>query len=101
MTGAAEAVAASIAGARGRRPASLHSEETERVLAIALALLVELGAANDRIDRLEREIAALRGQPLAEWKEAPLDDAAAAERQDALDAMQARVLRIMLDPRQG
>lgn len=101
MTTAAEAVSAVIAGQRGGRPFSLDSQEAEQVLSVALALLVELAASNDRIDRLEREVAALRGLPLDELRNAPLDAAAREERQDALDAMQLRVMRIFLDPREA
>lgn len=101
MTTAADAISAVIAGQRGDRPFSLDSQEAEQVLSVALALMVELAASNDRIDRLEREVAALRGVPLDDLRNAPLDDAARTERQDALDAMQLRVMRIFLDPRTG
>jgi hypothetical protein len=99
MTSAAEAVHAAIAGGRGPRPASLHNEEAETVLNIALALLVELCNAADRIDRLEREVAALRGTPVTDWREAPLEETAVTERQQAIEALQMRVMRILVDPR--
>lgn len=99
MTSPADAVSAAISGGRGGRPVSLRDEETEKVLTIALALLVELSAANDRIDRLEREVAALRGADLSDWKEAPLDADATEERQQAVEALQLRVMRILVDPR--
>jgi hypothetical protein len=99
MTSATDAISAVIASGRGSRPASLDNAEAEQVLAIALALLVELSASNQRIDRLEREVAALRGVALDDLKEAPLDAAAQAERQQAMEALQLRVMRIMIDPR--
>ena len=99
MTSAVDAISAVIAGGRGPRPASLDNEETEKVLAIALALLVELSNANDRIDRLEREVADLRGEPYASWKEAPQPADAEEARRAAIEAMQLRVIRIMVDPR--
>lgn len=99
MTSAVDAISSVIAGGRGERPVSLASEETEKVLAIALALLVETCNANDRIDRLEREVAALRGQSLDDWKEAPQPPDDVQARQQAIEALQLRVLRIMVDPR--
>lgn len=101
MTSAAEAVSAVIRSGRGPRPTSLDNGETEQVLDIALALLVELSASNQRIDRLERELAALKGVSLAELKEASLDQGAQEEQQQALEALQLRVLRIMVDPREA
>lgn len=101
MTSAPDAIRAVIAAGRGARPASLDNAETEQVLAIALALLVELSVSNDRIDRLEREVAALRDTTLAAVRETALPEDAVAERQEALDALQLRVLRVMLDPRAG
>ncbi|MFZ4070442.1 MAG: hypothetical protein ACOYJ6_10105 [Caulobacterales bacterium] len=97
----ADAVATLVGLNRGRRPASLTCAEAEDVLTIALALAVELGAANDRIDRLEREMARLTGRSLADQKEAAGDADAEAARAAARDAMLARVLRIMIDPRAG
>lgn len=78
--------------ARGTRPASLDNSETETVLRIAMAMLLELSVANDRIDRLEREVASLRGVAVDTLKSAPLDGAAMAERQAATDGLMARVL---------
>jgi hypothetical protein len=99
MLSPSEAVHDVIAGGRGARPASLRDEEAETVLNIALALLVELCNATDRIDRLEREIAALRGMALADWRETLLDEDAVTERQQAIEALQLRVMRILVDPR--
>lgn len=99
MTSAVDAISAVIASGRGERPASLASEETEKVLAITLALMVETCNAHERIDRLEREVATLRGQSLADWKEAPQPAEDNAERQAAIEALQLRVMRIMVDPR--
>lgn len=99
MTSATDAIRAVIASGRGTRPASLDNVETEHVLAIALAMLVELSVSNDRIDRLEREVSELRGATVEEFRDAPLSDTAVAERREALEALQLRVLRIMVDPR--
>ncbi len=101
MTSRIDAITAVIQGGRGTRAYSLDNREAEQVLSIALALLVELAASNDRIDRLEREVAALRSVPLDELREAAVDADAQQERQAALEAMQLRVLRIMIDPRDG
>lgn len=101
MTSAAEAVEMVIQGGRGTRPVSLQDTETEKVLNIALALLVELTAAQERIDRLEREVAALRQVDLALWKEAELPEEAQGVRAEQSEAMQLRVLRPLLDPRRS
>ncbi|CUS44153.1 MAG: hypothetical protein V4610_11380 [Pseudomonadota bacterium] len=99
MTSATDAIRSVIAAGRGTRPASLDNVETEQVLTIALALLVELSVANDRIDLLEREVAGLRGTTPDALRNAPLPGDAIAERQEALEALQLRVLRVMVDPR--
>ncbi|MFV3073710.1 hypothetical protein [Niveispirillum fermenti] len=78
--------------ARGARPSSLDNTETEAVLRIAMALLLELSVANDRIDRLEREVASLRGVDVGTLKSMPLDATASTERQMATDGLMARVL---------
>lgn len=96
----ADAVAALVSLGRGPRPYSLDCREAEDVLTVALALAVELSAANDRIDRLEREVAALRGIGVETLREQPPEPAVAAERAQATDAMLARVLRILIDPRE-
>lgn len=99
MTSAAEAIRAVIDSGRGSRPASLAGPEVEQVLAIALALLVELSVSNARIDRLEHEVATLRGITREELREAPLPAELYSDDQEALEALQLRVLRILIDPR--
>jgi len=101
MTEAVDAISAVIESGRGVRPYSLHSQEAEQVLNIALALLIELAAFNDRIDRLERLLAEIRGISVNELRHAVLDGDAAAERQASLEAMQLRVMRVLTDPREA
>lgn len=95
----AEALTSLILSARGNRPQSLGCAEAEEVLDVALALLIELSVSNDRIDRLERMVADLRGEPVAALRDVRYDGEAAQERQEAMDALLTRALRIMLDPR--
>lgn len=86
--------------ARGERRYSLENRETEEVLNMTLALLVELSVALDRIDRLERLLAGSTGIDLGELRAMDFADGAAGEeRSDATQALIARVLRIRLDPR--
>ena len=99
MIGAVDAINAVRAGNRGERPYSLDCPEAEQVLNIALALLVELSVANDRIDRLERHIADLRGLTPLEVRNAAIDPTAKEERREALESLQLRVLRVLVDPR--
>jgi hypothetical protein len=96
----AEVIVDLIELARGERRYSLESRETEEVLNLALALLTELGVAFDRIDRLERVLAERTGIALADLRAIDYTEGAAAqEREDAMNALIARVLRIRLDPR--
>lgn len=97
---AADAVLALVQSARGSRPQSLNDRESEEVLVIALALLVELAVSNDRIDRLERIVAEQAGVAVEALRDTRHDGLAAQERQQALDALLARVLRILIDPRE-
>ncbi len=99
MTSKTEALSALIASARGDRPTSLESREAEEVLNIALALTVELAVSNDRIDRLERLVAELRGEPVEELRDIRYDGDIAQERYDATEALLMRALRVILDPR--
>lgn len=99
MTGAVEAVEMVIQGGRGTRPTSLRDAETEKVLGIALALLVELTTAQERIDRLEREVASLRGINLTDWKETEAPTEVRREQAEQIEALQLRVLRPLIDPR--
>lgn len=95
-----DAILSVIALARGERRYSLRDRETEEVLNIALATLVELSVALDRIDRLERQLAERTGLALEELRAIDYPDGpAAAERQEAAQALFARALRIRLDPR--
>ena len=93
------ALSALIQSSRGIRPRSLACSEAEEVLNITLALLIELSVSNDRIDRLERLVADLKGQDVDELRESEFDGAAMQERRDATDALLMRTLRILLDPR--
>ncbi len=95
----AQALLDLVQSARGERPYSLDNHETEQVLNIALALVVELAVSNDRIDRLERALAEVRGVSLEALRSAPLDAAAQAEREDATTALMTRALRVVIDPR--
>lgn len=99
MTSQVEALSALIATARGDRPQSLASREAEEVLNVALAVLVELAVANDRIDRLERLVGELSGRSVEDLRDIRYDGEIAQERQAATDALLTRALRIMLDPR--
>jgi hypothetical protein len=97
---AAEAIVTLTQLARGERRYSLESRETEEVLNISMALLLELSVAFDRIDRLERMLAERTGLPLQELRATDYSEGIAAqERSDATAALIARVLRIRLDPR--
>lgn len=99
MTSSVEALTTLLATARGNRPQSMASQEAEDVLNITLAVLVELAVANDRIDRLERMVADLRGEPVEELRDLRYEGEIAQQRQDATDALLTRALRIMIDPR--
>lgn len=94
-----EALVALIASGRGERPPSLESSEAEEVLNIALALVVELAVSNDRIDRLERLVAEMRGEPVAALRDIRYEGETAQERHAATEALLARALRILIDPR--
>jgi hypothetical protein len=98
-TPSTEALLDLIQSARGERPYSLGNQETEQVLNIVLALVIELSVSNDRIDRIERLLAEARGVSLDDLRAAPLGDAAQAERDDATTALMMRALRVVIDPR--
>ena len=94
-----DAISELLASARGHRPKSLACGEAEDALNVALALTVELAVANDRIDRLERMVADLRGEPVSTLRDVAYEGDAAAERRDAMEALLMRTMRIFLDPR--
>lgn len=93
------AILAVLEAARGERPYSLPDMETEQCLDVALALAVELVATNDRVDRLERQLAEVSGRPLDEVRRGAASADAEAARMVANEAMLLRVLRILVDPR--
>jgi hypothetical protein len=96
----AEVIVTLIELARGERRYSLESRETEEVLNLALALLTEVAVAFDRIDRLERVLAERTGMTVADLRAIDYTDGPESqEREDAMNAIIARVLRIRLDPR--
>lgn len=97
---ASDAVMALVQSARGVRAYSMSNIDAENALNIALALVVELAGANERIDRLERLLAQHSGMDLAALRALRFENEAGAERQQALETMIARVLRILADPRQ-
>lgn len=97
---ASDAVMALVQSARGTRAYSMENIDAENALNIALALAVELASTNERIDRLERLLAQHSGMALDVLREQRFYGEAGAERQEAMEAMMARVLRILADPRQ-
>lgn len=99
MTGSTDAIAQLLATARGSRPASMACGEAEEALTVGLALAVELVVANDRIDRLERQVASLAGIALDDWRADFGDAEDARARREANDALLMRVMRIFIDPR--
>ena len=99
MTSPAQAVVALVESARGNRPQSLDSREVEETLNIVLALLIELSVANDKIDRLERLVADIRGENVETLRDIRYEGEIAKQRQDATDALLMRALRILIDPR--
>jgi hypothetical protein len=99
MTSASDAIASLLEVARGARPQSMSCGDAEDVLNITLALLIELAVATDRIDRLERLVAEQRGEDVAALREIRYVGDVAQERQEAVDALFARALRILADPR--
>lgn len=98
---ASDALTALVQSARGTRPYSLDNIDAENALNVALALAVELASANGRIDRLERLLARQSGMDLAALRAEHLEGEAEIERQQSMEAMMARVLRILADPRQA
>ena len=99
MNSTGDAIVSVLKAARGNRPYSMQDQETEQCFNVALALAVELVATNDRIDRLERQLAALSGRPLDEVRRDQSGAEAEADRAAANEAMLLRVLRILIDPR--
>jgi hypothetical protein len=99
MSTAAEAVISLLNTSRGQRPYSMENQETEQCFAVTLAMAVELIATNDRVDRLERQLAQLSGKPLEEVRRAGDDASAQQERLAANEATLLRTLRVLIDPR--
>jgi hypothetical protein len=94
-----DAILELVQTARGTRPGSLACAEAEDVMAVTLALVAELAVSNDRIDRLERMVAELRGETVQALRDTGYAGEPAAERQAAAEALILRALRIFFDPR--
>lgn len=99
MNLASNAIASVLQTARGNRPYSLENPETEQCFNVTLALVVELIASNDRIDRIERQLAELRGESLNEVRRGASDSEAEQARMATNEAMILRALRTLMDPR--
>jgi len=95
-----EAILELVQTARGTRPASLACSEAEDTLAVTLALIAELAVSNDRIDRLERMVAELRGEDVQTLRDTGFTGEPAAQRHAATEALILRSLRVFFDPRQ-
>jgi hypothetical protein len=91
----ADALAESAAKPAGKRPYFFESREAERVLAITMAVAQELAVTRDRLDTVERLLAA-KGILLAEEIELfRPDPAAAAARGLQMQEYLVRILRIV------
>lgn len=83
------------AKAKGKRPQYLNSNEAEKVLNIAMALAQELSVARERIDTLERLLAAKGLIKRDDIEQFALSAAESAERGAWTQAFIARVLRVV------
>ena len=99
MSSASEAIVDILQSARGQRPYSMQDQETEQCFNVTLALAVELIASNDRIDRLERQLAVVAGISLDEVRRGANTAENDAARLAANEATLLRLLRILIDPR--
>ena len=99
MSNSTDAIISILRTTRGHRPYSMSNKEAEHCLNIALALAVELVASNDRIDRLERQLADCSGKSLVEVRLGGSSPGASEQRQESNEAMLRRVLRVLIDRR--
>lgn len=99
MNTSSEAIMAVLQAARGQRPYSLQNQEVEQCFNVTLAMAVELIASNDRIDRLEHQLAQVAGKSLQEIRSGGSDADAESQRQASNEATLLRLLRILIDPR--
>lgn len=99
MSTSSDAIIALVQTARGQRPYSMQDQEVEQCFNVTLALAVELIASNDRIDRLERQLAELSGKSLQDVRSGADDSEADDQRQASTEATLTRLLRILIDPR--
>lgn len=93
MTEGIDWIARAGARAKGRRPAFFDDPATDRLLSLAMALAAELSVVRERLDTVERLLAARGGIDRAEIDGFAPDAAAAAERGEATRAYVARVMR--------
>lgn len=99
MNSASDAILSVIHSARGNRPYSMENQETEQTFNVTLALMVELLATNDRVDRLERHIASIMDKSLHDVRTAHSASDADEARSATNEASITRMLRVMIDPR--
>jgi hypothetical protein len=81
--------------AKGKRPWFYQSQETERVLNIALALAQELAVTRERLDTLERLLQAKGLMAQAEFDAFVPNSAAAQARSEQNQAFLARIFRVL------
>ncbi len=81
--------------AKGKRPQFLDDPAVERVMSIAMAIAAELSVARERIDTLERLLAARGILSAADIEAFRPDPAAQAQRHEWGRAYIARILRIV------
>ncbi|MFN7173531.1 MAG: hypothetical protein ACK4MT_02310 [Thermaurantiacus tibetensis] len=90
-----DAVRKSVRTVAGQRPTFLDGADSDRLLAMVLALAAELASVYERLDTLERVLEGRVGLDRAELDGFEPDDAASRERMDWHEAMVERVLRVL------
>lgn len=90
-----DAVRKSVRAIAGPRPAFLAGPDSDRLLAMLLALAAELASVYERLDTLERVLAARGGLDRSELESFAPDDSVSAERMAWHEALVERVLRVL------
>jgi hypothetical protein len=90
-----EAVKKSVAASAGPRPHFLKDPDSDRLLAMVLALAGELGTVYERLDTLETLLVAQGTVDAEKLNEMTLPGDAAAARLEWHEAMVRRILRVL------